>query len=368
MKILFVLSSLHAGGAERVAATLTNAWVGRGDEVTLVATFSGKGTCFYPISEKARIVFLADLVASMKRSFINRLQRLVALRRLLVSERPHVVVSFLPDVNVASVIASLGLRIPVIVCERTDPIASQKSLCLQLATYFAYRNARMLSVQTQAVAMRMHAAFPLLKQPHVVPNPIPEELRQHQHALPLGERRRLVAVGRLAEDKQFDLLIEMFSTLAPQWHTWDLVIYGEGKLRQQLESQIQTLGMTGRVTLAGVRKTVWEEMAQSDVFVMTSRLEGFPNVLLEAMALGLPCVVFDCPSGPYEITRNGKDAMLVALNDLQGLAAALTKVMGDAPFRMALGKRARASVVRRFSLSAVLEKWDQLFKEIGVFS
>jgi glycosyltransferase involved in cell wall biosynthesis len=368
MKILFALSSLHAGGAERVAATLTNAWVERGDEVTLVATFSGRGTCFYPISEKARIVFLADLVASTRRYFINRLQRLVALRRLLMSERPNVVVSFLPDVNVASVIASLGLRIPVIICERTDPLVSQKTKFLQLSTYFAYHHARMLSVQTQAVATRMHSAFPRLKQLRVVPNPIPEELQKHPLSLPPRERRRLVAAGRLTEDKQFDLLIAVFSTLAPQWHKWDLVIYGEGQLHPQLERQIQTLGMTGRVTLAGVRKTLWEEMARSDVFVMTSRLEGFPNVLLEAMALGLPCVVFDCPSGPNEITCNGEDAMLVTLNDLQGLTAALATVMGDAPLRIALGSRARESVVRRFSLATVLNKWDELFKEIGAIA
>lgn len=368
MKILFALSSLHAGGAERVAATLVNAWVDRGNEVTLVATFSGRGNCFYPISGKARIVFLADLVTNTKKSCINRLQRLIALRRLLVSERPNVVVSFLPDVNVASVIASLGLRTPIIVCERTDPIASQRSKFLNLATYFAYSHARVLSVQTQAVAIRIRSVSPRLKQLQVVPNPIPEELLKKQHTPRSRERRRLVAVGRLTEEKQFGLLIEVFSTLVPKWHKWDLVIYGEGELHQQLERQIQTFGMAGRVSLAGVKKTLWEEMAQSDVFVMTSRLEGFPNVLVEAMALGLPCVVFDCPSGPSEITRNGEDAMLVALNDLQGLAAALTKVMSDGPFRIALGKRARESVLRRFGLETVLEMWDELFKEIGAFS
>jgi GalNAc-alpha-(1->4)-GalNAc-alpha-(1->3)-diNAcBac-PP-undecaprenol alpha-1,4-N-acetyl-D-galactosaminyltransferase len=109
-------------------------------------------------------------------------------------------------------------------------------------------------------------------------------------------------------------------------------------------------------------------MAGADAFVMASKYEGFPNALLEAMGIGLPCVAFDCPSGPKEISRNGQDAMLVPLNDQKGLAASLRKVMGDAQWRQRLGEQGRDSVRERYSLQAVMTRWDQLFREVGALT
>lgn len=368
MKILIALSSLYSGGAERVACTLAEAWTARGDEVILLATFSGKGSCFYPLPERVSVVYLADRVATRERSVRNRIHRLAAYRALLRQERPDVIVSFLPGVNVASVLASRGLGIPLIACERTDPAAWPMPLWKKRLYGLVYRQADMVTVQTESAAQRMPSVFPGLKSVRVLPNPVPAPVHDYapnpgsRHAP--GIRRRLVAMGRLCEEKQFDLLIEVFAELAPRRREWDLVIYGEGPLRERLRAQAEAAGLSGRVVLAGATTAPWPELARSDVFVMTSRVEGFPNALLEAMALGLPCAVFDCRSGPREITRDGADALLVTQNDREGLAAALDHLMTDPVRRLTLGMQARASVLARYSLPAVLEGWDRLFNEV----
>jgi len=368
MKILVALSSLYSGGAERVACTLAEAWTERGDEVILLATFSGKGHCFYPLSDRVRVVYLADLVGTQVRSLANRLHRLGAYRRMLREERPDVIVSFLPGVNVASVLASRGLGIPLIACERTDPVAWPMPLWKKRLYGAVYRQADMLTVQTESVAQRLPAVFPGLKAVRVVPNPVPQPVQDHvsgagaAHAP--GVRRRLAAMGRLSEEKQFDLLIDVFAGLATRRADWDLVIYGEGPLKDCLQARIAQAGLCERVTLAGATRSPWPELARSDVFVMTSRIEGFPNALLEAMALGLPCAVFDCQSGPREITREGSDALLIPLNDKQELTAALDRLMTDPVRRLTLGMQARASVLARYSLPVVLGYWDRMFDEV----
>lgn len=368
MKILIALSSLYSGGAERVACTLAEAWTARGDEVIMLATFSGKGNCFYQLPERVRVVYLADRVVTQKRSLNNRLHRLAAYRRLLREDMPDVIVSFLPGVNVASVLACRGLGIPLIACERTDPVAWPMALWKKRLFGLVYRQADMVTVQTDSVAQRLPSVFPGLKSVRVVPNPVPVPVQDYvpnpgsRHAP--GVRRRLVAMGRLCEEKQFDLLIDVFAGLALRRPEWDLVIYGEGPLKESLQAQIDGAGLAARVMLAGATNAPWPELVRSDIFVMTSRIEGFPNALLEAMALGLPCAVFDCRSGPREITREGSDALLIALNDREELGAALDRLMTDPVRRLTLGMQARASVLARYSLPAVMECWDRLFDEL----
>ncbi|MEY3788053.1 MAG: hypothetical protein RLZ75_2260, partial [Pseudomonadota bacterium] len=357
MKILFLVSSMGSGGAERVASTLSSTWAVRGDDVILMPTFSGRGECFYELLPNVRLTYLADLVASKKRTWTNQIARLVALRRFIKTERPDVIVSFLSNVNVAAVLASLGLGIPVIICERTDPFITPISRWLQLACQFTYPFATVLMVQTQAVAAKYVASGWSLKRLRVIANPASEQMLAIQRGVNFTATKRLLSVGRLDEGKQFDVLISVFSNLAKRHTNWTLLIIGEGALRATLQQQITELGLDSRVELAGRSTMIGEELAQADIFALTSKYEGFPNVLLEAMTVGLPCVSVDCPSGPREITMDGQVALLVSLNDEPALELALERLMLDADLRQTLGSEARASVIERFSLPKILEQW-----------
>lgn len=356
---------MSAGGAERVACTLANAWSSRGDQVTLMPTFSGGGECFYALSPEVRLVYLADLVSSRARTLVNLIVRLRALRRFIATERPEVIVSFLSNVNVAAVVASSGLGIPVIVCERTDPFVMPIPRLLRLACRFTYPFAAALMVQTHAVSTKYMSSGWVLRRVRVIPNPVlVQELDIKQHAR-VGEMKRLISVGRLDEGKQFGVLIKVFASLARHHPHWSLRIVGEGPLRSVLQQQIADLGLEERVELPGQTANIGEVLAESDAFVLTSKYEGFPNALLEAMAFGLPCVTFDCPSGPREMSMHGQTALLVPLNDEQALACALERLMLDADLRQTLGSLARASVMEHFVLEKVLAQWDLLFKEVG---
>jgi GalNAc-alpha-(1->4)-GalNAc-alpha-(1->3)-diNAcBac-PP-undecaprenol alpha-1,4-N-acetyl-D-galactosaminyltransferase len=366
MKILLLVSSMTGHGAERVASTLVNAWVTRGNQVTLMPTFSGRGECFYELLPEVRLVYLADLVSSQSRTWINKFIRLQALRRFTSSERPDVIISFLSNVNVAAVVASIGLGIPVIICERNDPFMQPKSHSLQLSCRISYPFASILMVQTQAVAVKYVASGWSLKHLRVIPNPVPEKMLNIQYRASGATTKLLLGVGRLHEQKQFHILIKVFANLAQRHANWSLRIVGKGGLRTVLQQQITDLGLEARIELAGQSAAIDEELAKADIFVLTSKNEGFPNALLEAMAVGLPCVSFDCPSGPREMSMDGQAALLVPLNDEHALELALERLMLDADLRQTLGNRARSSVIERFSLDKILEQWDLLFQELGV--
>jgi len=366
MKIILLVSSMGSGGAERVASTLVNAWAERGDSVTLVATFSGRGTCFYPVASKVGFVYLADL-AGRRRGLLGYLSRFMALRALIRSSEADVVVSFLTNVNVAGILASTGLGIPVIACEHNDPSADGRSTFWRLLCRLVYPRASAVTVLTDNVVEPFRVMVPGVAHIAVMPNPLPDELfQQTRVAADPAARRRLVSVGRLNPQKNYGLLIDTFASIASEFPQWDLWIWGDGHERAQLEAQIAQCSMTGRIVLAGVTRSVWAEIARSDAFVMSSRFEGFGLALAESMALGVPAVAFDCPSGPRQLTNDGRDALLVPPGDAQAMADALRRLLADEHLRAELGRKGAISIRERYSVRGVMRIWDDLFARVGV--
>jgi len=392
MNILFFVSSMHAGGAERVAATLSGGWAQRGHRVTLAPTYTGKGKLFYSLDPKVHVEWVADRLGWLGRTPLAPIVKLWALRRLVREQRPDVIVSFLTNVNVMVLLATRGLGVPVIACERTNPAVSTSATPrLQRLRRRLYPHADMVTVQAEASLAPMMKLVPGMRRLAVVPNPLPPDLppprppdvhaqddREEQSAAAVSDggmertsgvvaqRRRLVAMGRFVPSKRYAGLVKVFERLAPRFPDWDLAIWGDGPLRSELEDRAARAGLEGRLLLPGRTSSPWRELLASDLFVLTSEVEGFPNALIEAMALGLPCVSVDCPSGPREITRDGRDAVLVPLNDEEAIEQALADLMGNPQARAELGERGARSVRERYGLEQVLEHWNGLFQEVGV--
>jgi GalNAc-alpha-(1->4)-GalNAc-alpha-(1->3)-diNAcBac-PP-undecaprenol alpha-1,4-N-acetyl-D-galactosaminyltransferase len=365
MRIVFLTSSLGSGGAERVATTLCNAWSDRGDEVILIPTYSGGGTPFYDIARNVELVYLAEIVGVKRKNILSFSQRIIALRKLIKQKAPDVIISFLPNVNVAAILSTVLLKAPLIISERRDPGSQPCSLFWELACRLSYRFADMLTVQTASVVSSVGQFYSGLRRVRSVPNPLPVGV-ETQCRQDSNRRKVLLSLGRLSEEKQIDDIINVFSQAANKFTDWDLNIYGDGPLRHTLNEKIKELQLTSRIFLKGNTRRPWDVMSTSDAFILTSKFEGFPNSLLEAMGVGLPCIAYDCPSGPREITSNGVDAILVPLNDQSSLLGELIELMGNDTLRESLGAQARESILKRYQLSTVLNRWDDIFREVGV--
>jgi GalNAc-alpha-(1->4)-GalNAc-alpha-(1->3)-diNAcBac-PP-undecaprenol alpha-1,4-N-acetyl-D-galactosaminyltransferase len=360
---------MNSGGAERVAATLVNAWADRGDAVTLVVTFSGQGECFYSLSSRVQLVYLADLAGLTGRGPRGYWARFWALRRLIKNSRADIVLSFLTNVNVAVIVAACGLHRPVIVSERVHPTMPIGSLWANLRR-FTYPYATRVVMQSSEGLRWLEANVPAAKGV-VIPNPVPYPLPSGAPVLAPERftsptRRLLLAVGRLEVQKGFDLLLESFAALSARHPSWDLVILGEGPQRAALESQAARLGLAAsRVKLSGRAGNVGDWYRRADLYVMSSRFEGFPNTLAEAMAHGCAVVSFDCDTGPRDIIRHGQDGLLVTpVRDVTALAQALDRLMGDDAQRQRIAARA-AEVRERYSMEKILAMWDSLFDSVA---
>jgi GalNAc-alpha-(1->4)-GalNAc-alpha-(1->3)-diNAcBac-PP-undecaprenol alpha-1,4-N-acetyl-D-galactosaminyltransferase len=363
-RILFLVSSMHGGGAERVAALLSNHWVEQGHEVILMPTFSGRGDCVYPLDERVRLVFLADRVGNRSHSMLNKLRRLKELRCVIRQLAPDLVVSFLPHVNVAAILAAWGSGVPVVVSERTYPPSMPLGFVLESARKWTYPQARAVVIQTEQARDWLSRCCPRACA-RVIANPVVYPLPQGEPAVdPMAivarDRRVVLGVGRLADEKGFSQLIDAFQKIAMRHTEWDLVILGEGPERNTLENQRAKLGLNGRVFLPGRAGNMSEWYERAELYVMSSRFEGFPNALAEAMAHGLPAVSFDCLAGPRDIIREGLDGCLVApYAGPSGLSDAMEGLMQHDSQRQGMAEAAKA-VRSRFSLEYISAQWDQV--------
>ncbi len=362
MRPLLVISSLSSGGAERVASRMANYWAGKGWCVWVV-TLASTSPDFYKLDPGVSRVALdvTGEASSFTETTRNILTRVKALRASFRSMKPQAIISFVDRTNILTILGALGLRIPVIVCERTDPRHHSIGRVWTGLRRLLYPLAGAVVVQSESVK-EWARAFLLQRKLFVIPN----------HVVVDGEYAEepiswscpfVVAVGRLEYCKGFDSLIRAFGK-AVQGTDWSLVILGEGPEGPRLRAMAGALGVEKHLHFAGTRRDVLAVMKRAGLFVLSSRYEGFPNALLEAMSCGLPVISFDCPSGPREIIRHGVDGILVPPGDVDAMAKAMARMMADEGERQRLGIRAQ-EVVQRFSAERVMGMWEELLQRVS---
>lgn len=360
MRITLVISTFGAGGAERVMSVMANYWVEQGKDITLI-TLSPQSNDWYKLHPRVKRVGLdvLSMSAHIGQAIRDNVRRIIGLRRALRRVHPDVVISFLDTTNVLTLMASRGLGIPLIVSERNDPHQNSIGSAWSGLRSLLYRHADAVVVQSGAIrdwALRL----PGIKAIYVIPNPVNSTGNgSEQASRRRGSAHTIAAMGRLVRQKGFDILIEAFGRCAGKHSDWSLVILGEGPQRASLQNFAADLGIADRVNLAGQFLEPATVLKRADLFVLSSRYEGFPNALLEAMACQLPVVSTDCSGGgPREIIRDGVDGILVPPEDVAALADAMDRLMANSNERRRLGTRA-CEIIERFSIGRIMALWDE---------
>jgi len=359
-RVVLVIHAIVAGGAERVMTTMANHWAAEGREVFLVTLDDGTQAPFYELHPaiERRPLSVAGRSRHRVDSLANTVKRVRTLRKAIVAARPDVVISFMTPMNLLVLLATTGLGIPVIVSERVDPRAHRVNRVTRALRRILYRRAECVVCQSEAA----REYFPRHFRTVVIPNPVVPIGESGSQVSTEGQRQRTVmAMGRLEMQKGFDLLIEAFAKLAPRHPEWDLRIFGEGSCRSALEAQVASLGLHERIFLPGLSREPGAELERAGLFVLPSRYEGFPNVLCEAMARGLPVIAFDCPTGPRDIVRDGHDGLLVPPGDVTALERAVERLIMDEMQRGRIARKA-PEVAERFSLNAIMARWQSVIE------
>lgn len=326
MKLAIVLHDLRGGGAEKMMVRLANELAENGDNVELVL-LTERGVTEKLLSSKVTVI---DLNASRTMSSVSKLIR------YLQQSQPDHILSALTHVNVIATIACAftGMLKRLHTSER-NAFSHDKHVNSNLTVKFAYMLAPLfyrwqpnpvIAVSKGVADELVRDTFVRQQDVVVAPNPvldnnfIDKKYPQSSHKWLVDKQKPvIVAAGRLAQQKGFDVLINAMSIVVRKLDC-RLIIFGEGEDRVQLSEQVCTLGLQDNIELPGYSSNVLSEMANADLFVLSSRFEGSPNVLVEAMSTGVPVISTDCPYGPEEILDGGKVGPLVKMDNAQELA------------------------------------------------
>lgn len=303
------------GGAERQLIMLANALSIMGHEVSLIVM--AQCNIQYNIDEKIKVI---NLSAEEKLDRFKMFTRYRVLFETYVHIRPDVSIHFWLQSAYLSAFMPKKIRGKLIYSERTDPLDASYSGIVTFLRNVSFQIIDGFVFQTTAAQMFFEKNKRVCDKSIVIANPIKIADERFSTVSSIRDKR-IVSVGRLVDRKNHKYLIEAFATIINEFPEYTLEIYGEGELRNQLEMQIEMLGLKEKVLLKGNKDNIFECIYAASLFVLPSESEGMPNALIEAMALGVPCISTDCkPGGAKALIRNGENGFIVPLDDVDELA------------------------------------------------
>lgn len=358
-RLMFISPKIAGGGAERVVSVLSSALADLGYHVDLVLYERKKDE--YPISEKVNI-FLLPKNEKNENKIVYLWKKMFLLRKIIKDNKPDVLIPFLPYQVEHTYITSRGLHIPMVVTVRNNPRVDTDSEKQRKRRDWIAKHVEGVFLQTET--QREYFQKDVRKKCFVVPNPISENVLNAEYVCK-NHIERLIAVGRLEEQKNFSMLLDAFGEIKKQYPELTLDIYGEGSLKEKLQQKISKLGIEDSVTLCGRTNDIVSVLREHDLFIMSSNYEGMPNSLMEAMGVGVPCISTKCPTGPSELLGECERGLLIQVGDKEGLVAAIGYFVENPNEAMEKATVAKEYIKEKFSQEKIAELLvNELEKEL----
>lgn len=353
MKITFYVPSLIGGGAERVVSNLASylADIYKYD-ITIVIIAGKENT--YPISPKVRIRQLWKMDEKNIR-IIRIIKKLYRLIKVFRTEKSDVSVSFLHPFNMLCLLLKPIMNGKLICTERNYPGVYPRSRMILLNLFSFLADAWVYQTKENAKFYTNRYIKKIF-----IPNAVDLKLPM----INCNKMKKIVSVGRLHPQKNFQCLLKAFANVVKMFPDYHLYIYGQGKEYQKLLNLASKFKIVDNVHFVGFIDNIHQEIRDAEVFVMSSDYEGIPNALLEAMALGLPCISTDCLGGGAKLLINNREnGILVPRNDDEALSIAIEELIGDNKLRKKIGLNA-SKVREQYSKDIIFGQWNNLFMEI----
>lgn len=307
LKLLILTPSLGAGGAERVLSILSSSFADNFEKVIIVVWKTTP--VFYSLDSRIEIIWIPRMVDN--KGIFKQMQWV---RAFVKSYCPNVVLSFLAPYNMLALVSLLGIKVPKLVAERSDPRINKRGKPVRILRNLLYYSASGILCQTEN--MKNYFKGQLHKKAKVIFNPLLIDEKQIGCAINCPKEDLIVSVGRLATFKNHILLIQAFKKFLEENPGYKLKIFGEGEERDNLIHYIVSQHLEENVFLMGNSTNIFEDIKNAKAFVLSSKYEGMPNALIEAMAIGLPCISTKV-SGAVDLIVDGVNGYLCEEDPIQ---------------------------------------------------
>ena len=351
-EIIILTISMGNDGAERVLSELSSQWVSQGNKGSIIQTHPESYCVKYSLSNEIEII---NLHTTSNIKPIRYIQEIYQIVKVLNTRPKATVISFIVAPIFISAVASFFVKNRIVVSERNNPKECPSGKLQQKLRDWAFTRADVCVFQTED-AMKM---FPKKAQKKgiIIPNPINGNLPKPFDG---NRRKAIVAACRLHPQKNLKMLINSFAMLHEDYPEYTLEIYGQGSERETLECQIKALKLEQSVLLLGFEPDIHKKMIDATMYVSSSNYEGISNSMLEALGMGIPTIVTDCPvGGARMVINNGLNGVLVPVGDTNAFYLAMKKIIEDKEFARSISKEA-VKISKVYPIEIISKEWIEV--------
>lgn len=351
-KIIMVNSRLSNGGSERVMTILANQFAKNKEYDVHMILLRESNDNVYEVNNRVK---LHQFSYNTNNKIIKAIRRYKMLKNFLKNEKPDIVISFMIDINILTLLSGRSMRNKIIVSERADPQSKERNIIHRHLEKKLYPKCKKVVLQTNDV--KKYYTKNKVYNTVVIPNPISGEIPKPNY----GKRNQtIVSAGRMTSQKNFKLLIDGFSRIAERYSNYNLVIYGQGPLLNRLKEQASEYGLDKRIIFPGFVRDVDNKINEASIYVSTSNYEGISNSMMEALAMGVPTICTDCPvGGAAMMIENNVNGILIPMNDVDALYNAMTKILDNKDFSDKISKEA-IKIKDKYSVEKIVKEWEKL--------